>query len=365
MVDNMKTSEIIRIAEIEGLFQRAINYEDIKVDILQRGIQEQIIVNTRNELLCGYTRLAIAEELSIDDIPSRTVDISDMEAMIEFAILDNIRRRQLSELELVEYGIILESVYSNRQGQRSDLGTECPQVKGKTRDLIAKELEDKTGIAMSGKKYDRLKTIATKAIPDVKQAYISGDLSQQEALSFCKIPEYDQRILFDNMIKLNDIRSAIESLSNRLSMRQSLSELQEIITQSQQNFDICAETRQRLQRRAGELMSEILPDLIIDPEFSTILPELQDGEYAGLERNILADGCLNAICTWNGIIVDGHQRYRICKEHKIPFKVKELSFESREDVMIWIIKNQLARKNLGQFESIELALKQESIIKGL
>jgi ParB-like chromosome segregation protein Spo0J len=84
-ISEIKTSDIIRVADIESLFQRPVNYDDIKADILQHGIQELIVVNTKNELLCGYTRLAIAEELGIDYIPSQIVNISDMGAMIKFA----------------------------------------------------------------------------------------------------------------------------------------------------------------------------------------------------------------------------------------------------------------------------------------
>ena len=54
-ISEIKTSNIIRVADIESLFQRPVNYDDIKADILQHGIQELIVVNTKNELLCGYT----------------------------------------------------------------------------------------------------------------------------------------------------------------------------------------------------------------------------------------------------------------------------------------------------------------------
>lgn len=39
-----------------------------------------------------------------------------LNAMIEYAILDNIRRRQLTKLQIVEYGIELEKLYEGRKG---------------------------------------------------------------------------------------------------------------------------------------------------------------------------------------------------------------------------------------------------------
>lgn len=100
----------------------------------------------------------------------------------------------------------------------------------------------------------------------------------------------------------------------------------------------------------AEPKTETVSDLIIDYEFSTILPPLTDAEFSGLEKLIVTEGCRNAIVIWNNIILDGHQRYRICKKHNIPFKTHTLQFEDRDDAFIWIINNQLGRKNLGDFE---------------
>ncbi|MCL2198666.1 MAG: hypothetical protein FWB80_07065, partial [Defluviitaleaceae bacterium] len=86
---------------------------------------------------------------------------------------------------------------------------------------------------------------------------------------------------------------------------------------------------------------------IIDAEFKALMSPLSAEEYAQLEQNILAGKkCNDAILLWNGIIVDGMNRYAICAEHEIEFSVVDMSFDSREDVKIWIIENQLGRRNL-------------------
>lgn len=87
-------------------------------------------------------------------------------------------------------------------------------------------------------------------------------------------------------------------------------------------------------------------DIKIDPEFRDVIPPLSAEEYAGLEANIIADGCMNALVLWGEILVDGHNRYRICTEHNIPFETVQKDFDSREDVIIWICKNQSGRRNL-------------------
>ena len=197
----MKISEIIRIPEIEKLFPKPANYEEIKADIASRGIQESIVVTNEGRLLCGYTRLSIAKELGIEEIPHRRVDITDTTAMMEYALLDNIRRRQLSDLQLVEYGLQLEAIYGKRQGERSDLGTSCPEVgSGRTRDIVAAKIEEKAGVGMSGRKYDRLKVIVAGAAPEVKEKLNRGEISQQTALNLCKFETAVQTKLLESDI---------------------------------------------------------------------------------------------------------------------------------------------------------------------
>lgn len=91
-----------------------------------------------------------------------------------------------------------------------------------------------------------------------------------------------------------------------------------------------------------------LMKLKIDPEFKGLIKELQTKEFLQLESNILMDGCREAIITWNGIIVDGHNRYEICMRHNIPFRIQEMEFDCREAVIAWICANQLGRRNISE-----------------
>ena len=88
--------------------------------------------------------------------------------------------------------------------------------------------------------------------------------------------------------------------------------------------------------------------LHIDPEFKAQIPPLTQDERKQLEENILAEGELLApILVWNGTIVDGHNRYEILQSHpEIPCSVRNLDLETREEVLIWICKHQLGRRNL-------------------
>ena len=93
-----------------------------------------------------------------------------------------------------------------------------------------------------------------------------------------------------------------------------------------------------------------MENLRIDPEFRDKIPPLTDAEFEQLRENILADGeVYEPIVTWNGTIVDGHNRWRIIQEHpEIPFKVKEIEFADKWTAFDWMYKKQLGRRNLTE-----------------
>lgn len=91
-----------------------------------------------------------------------------------------------------------------------------------------------------------------------------------------------------------------------------------------------------------------MKDLLIDEEFKKLIPPLSKEEFKILEDNILKDGCIDPICTWNDIIIDGHNRYKICKKHNVVFEIHEISFTQREEVKNWICSNQLGRRNISE-----------------
>lgn len=88
--------------------------------------------------------------------------------------------------------------------------------------------------------------------------------------------------------------------------------------------------------------------LKIDREFKNLIRPLMRKEYLQLEQNLISDGCIDPIITWNGFIIDGHNRYEICIRHKIPFSVTERKFENRDAAIAWICAHQLGRRNITE-----------------
>ena len=104
----------------------------------------------------------------------------------------------------------------------------------------------------------------------------------------------------------------------------------------------------------------------IDPELNEVLPDLSDEDYKALEESLLTEGFKGApIIIWQGkdIIIDGHNRYQICKKHNIPFEAKEIEFSNKDEVTLWMVKQQMGRRNLTPLQRIELAEKYRPIYR--
>lgn len=98
-----------------------------------------------------------------------------------------------------------------------------------------------------------------------------------------------------------------------------------------------------------DLNIDSLKKIIIDKEFEGICPNLSKTEFETLEENILADGEVSCpLFIWNNILIDGHHRRQIILKHpQLPFQIKQLAFSSRYEVIAWICRNQIGRRNLN------------------
>jgi phage N-6-adenine-methyltransferase len=85
----------------------------------------------------------------------------------------------------------------------------------------------------------------------------------------------------------------------------------------------------------------------IDTEFQSLVHPLTHEEKAGLEQQLISDGCLDPLRVWQeeNILLDGHNRFDLCTLHNIPFNVEYLSLKNRDAAMLWIVCNQLSRRN--------------------
>jgi N6-adenosine-specific RNA methylase IME4 len=98
-------------------------------------------------------------------------------------------------------------------------------------------------------------------------------------------------------------------------------------------------------------------------ELESLIPPLSNEEFKQLERNILEEGIREPLITWNGILIDGHNRYRIAQEHDMNFETLEKEFENINRVKEWMIHNQFGRRNLSNYQRSVLALQLEDVFR--
>lgn len=104
-------------------------------------------------------------------------------------------------------------------------------------------------------------------------------------------------------------------------------------------------------------------NIVINEELKQYIDPLTPNEYAALERSLLAEGCRDALVLWGEVLIDGHNRYEICSKYDLPFKtIQNDSFGSLEDVLLWMIDNQLGRRSVSDFQRGMLALRKRDII---
>ena len=92
--------------------------------------------------------------------------------------------------------------------------------------------------------------------------------------------------------------------------------------------------------------------ITIDPEIEALIPSLKYDEQSKLRESIKAEGCRDPLVIWkdHNILLDGHNRHVICQEMNIQFKTVELEFSDKDHAKLWVLKNQLGRRNLSDFQ---------------
>lgn len=100
----------------------------------------------------------------------------------------------------------------------------------------------------------------------------------------------------------------------------------------------------------------------IDKEFESLIPPLTAEEFAQLEENCVKEGIRDALITWNGVLIDGHNRFKIAAKHGLPWNEKKMEFTDRDEAKLWIIRNQKGRRNLDKLTKIDLRLKEEKLV---
>jgi DNA modification methylase/ParB-like chromosome segregation protein Spo0J len=112
------------------------------------------------------------------------------------------------------------------------------------------------------------------------------------------------------------------------------------------------------------IISSSTKNIKINPEYSKLVNPLSNLEYEALTNSIKEDGLhYHIIINSKGEILDGHHRYKICKDLDIPIKYEIKYFDNLIEEKRFVIDINLKRRQLNDFQKAELAYKLEDLYK--
>src|SRR5215207_10752144 len=105
-------------------------------------------------------------------------------------------------------------------------------------------------------------------------------------------------------------------------------------------------------------------NITINQEYARLVPEISAEEYDALKQSIKENGLyVPIIVNQNGILLDGHHRYKACQELGITPSQVVRKFADELDEKLFVIDCNLTRRQLNNFQRTELALKSKPILE--
>ena len=102
----------------------------------------------------------------------------------------------------------------------------------------------------------------------------------------------------------------------------------------------------------------------IKKEYQSLLPPLSEIEFCLLKQSIKEDGLhIPIIINKHGVILDGHHRFRACKELGFTPKYYVMEFIDSLEEKQFVMESNLRRRQLGLFQKVEVGYNLEDIEK--
>ena len=111
-------------------------------------------------------------------------------------------------------------------------------------------------------------------------------------------------------------------------------------------------------RNTGTIYSSTKRSPTVLPEMAELLPPLTGEQLSALEADILKNGCYSpVIVNEDMVVIDGHNRQRLCQQHGLPYQMAVFSFEDMLEAKQWALDTQKGRRNLDKWELGKIALR--------
>jgi ParB-like chromosome segregation protein Spo0J len=116
-----------------------------------------------------------------------------------------------------------------------------------------------------------------------------------------------------------------------------------------------------------ENIKPLKPQIRINREYASLVSELSPDEFESLKQSIKkANGLyVPIIVNQDGIILDGHHRYKACQDLGIEPETIVREFSDKSEEQLFVIDCNLTRRQLNNFQKTELALKSKPILAAI
>lgn len=184
----------VGLVKAENRFRKDYgNIETLKKSIQEIGLLQPIVVDENYKLVCGGRRLRAFQELGIEKIPARTVNL---EHLILGEYTENEVRKDFTVSERVEILKAVEETLSGRRGGDTSTGEQrnvqnFAQCKGKKSLEIAAE---KAGFG-NKETARQAKKVVDEGAPELVQAMDEGRLKPSVAVDLLEKPKPEQVLL--------------------------------------------------------------------------------------------------------------------------------------------------------------------------
>jgi hypothetical protein len=175
---------------------RPKNFNAIKADVRKRGILVPLLITKDSLVLDGHTRLELARELELPDVPVLRLPVDGAEEWAKTLTLAlNVHRRHLkvaqrcqlvTSLEKIERAAARERMQKGKgtdgsggRGRKKPLGNSSPRVSTEVEESRATTRAAKAA-GVSRKTYERVKQVTANA-PDVARKMLTGEISIEKA----------------------------------------------------------------------------------------------------------------------------------------------------------------------------------------
>jgi len=155
----LNINDIKEVEEYKALIPENNQYEELKRAIKDQRFLFPVIVNKNGELLDGYTRLKIARELGITEIPAEVYETGGREEELDIIASLNLKRRHLTKDELV---LLIDKIHEMKKRLKKDNIDEQNAITG---DRI---LPVDTGKISTKQESREIKEELKRLVPDVQ-----------------------------------------------------------------------------------------------------------------------------------------------------------------------------------------------------